>query len=153
MKEIIKTPSEISQSAKEIAKEWIKKNRQDCVIMGKGNRYANIVVKSKTTNEIFYYKVIGTGKQNNIFGAVSIRQCFFAKKNRDNYRFLLVDITIEDPQFKVVERTLDEMYPLMSIPPYKININIGNKTKGIVIDDEIINSLVSSYMDITKKTL
>lgn len=151
------TPAEIAKAAREKAKDWIRIQFPDLTIKEKSENCADIIATSLNGEE-YYFEVKGTTKDSNNFGAATLTECSCAV-NSDHYYFLLVNITQIDPNAAVKKKTLDEMFPYMSVPPFKINFNIREckrksgkvKVDGTaVVDKELILELEKFYNECIK---
>ena len=147
-----KTPAQIADEAKIIAKKWVEIKYPHLKVCDESKRCADIVAKSDD-EEKYYFEVKGTEKDSNNFGAATLTECSCAVDAK-HYSFLLVNINKTNLDEAVQERTLEEMFEYMSVPPFKINFNIrkckrkNKKEKAdgsAVVDKKLIKKMKIFY--------
>lgn len=153
------TPAEIAKEARKKAKEWIRIQFPDLTIQEKSENYADIVATSLDGQE-YFFEVKGTTKECDNFGAATLTECVWAINNSDCYFFLLINIKKEELHEAIKMRTLEEMFPHMSVPPFKINFNLreckrkNKKEKAdgsAVVDKKLILEMDKFYKERIKR--
>lgn len=139
------TPTEIARAARKIAVDWVGDNYPDLKISDANPRYSDIVAIDNNGNE-YCFEVKGTTNPTSSFGATTLTECEHAVNNIERYWFLLVYIGDKGLEHWVKQYSLRELLPYMSIPPFKININITtNKSRNGKVSLCKIKRLIKFY--------